>query len=82
MRMDPDLPLHTPAELSDKTTAALASIQSEKRALEQRGYVALAGMAWFGSTSGAMGKVTHAAKLFCIAFACLAPNLLFIKYVL
>lgn len=81
-RIEQDILMYTPAELSDTTAAAMASIHMEKRAREQQGYATLAMIGSVGATTGVFGKVNHAAKLFCIAFAMIAPNLLFIKYVL
>jgi hypothetical protein len=59
--------------------AALRSIQLEKRRGEAQGYAVLAGAMGYGEGalgSGRFGKLTHAAKLFLIAFAFLTPSLL------
>lgn len=58
---------------------ALASISSVTRKREAVGYAVMAGALGYGDGamgSGAFGKISHAAKLFCILFAMLAPSLL------
>lgn len=58
---------------------ALASIQTEKSKREAGGYAVMAAFLGYGEGAlgkGAFGKISHAAKLFCIAFAFLAPSLL------
>jgi len=81
-RPEPEILIHTPAELADTTARALASIKRSEAAMIRRGETVLGNAAKYGATTGAMGKVTHAAKLLCIAFAFIVPNLLFIKFVL
>ncbi len=58
---------------------ALASIKSAKLKREARGYAVMASALSYGEGAtgdGAFGKISHAAKLFCILFAMLAPSLL------
>jgi hypothetical protein len=58
---------------------AMKSVQSEKRRQEAQGYAVLAGALGYGEGAlgkGKFGKITHAAKLFLIAFAFLTPSLL------
>lgn len=66
-------------------TAALASISSERKKREAGGYAVIAGALGYGKGalgSGAFGKISHVAKLFCILFAMLAPSLLIWRVVL
>ena len=56
--------------------AAMASIQREKIAREKSGYVVMSAAMNYGEGAlgdGLFGKVSHAAKLFMIAFACALP---------
>lgn len=58
---------------------ALDSITSRRRRREARGYAVMASAASYGEGalgSGAFGKISHTAKLFCIGFAMLVPSLL------
>ncbi len=59
--------------------AAMRSIQAERRKEDRDGYAVMSSAMGYGEGSlgdGAFAKVSHAAKLFCIAFACVAPPLL------
>lgn len=58
---------------------AMKSLKSEKARKEASGYAVMAGVVGFGEGArgdGMFGKLTHAAKLFLIAFAFLTPSLL------
>lgn len=77
-----DILTYTPAALSDTAAEAMASFTAQKLRAEQQSYNMMTSMARMGATTGVAGKVNHVAKLFCISFAMIAPNLLFIKYVL
>ena len=58
---------------------ALASIRAQDRKREARGYAVMAAFQGYGESaldSGIFGKISHGAKLFCIAFAFLVPSLL------
>ncbi|WP_300012114.1 hypothetical protein [uncultured Roseobacter sp.] len=58
---------------------ALASIKSAKLKREASGYAVMASALSYGEGAmgdGAFGKISHAAKLFCILFAMLVPSLL------
>jgi hypothetical protein len=59
--------------------AAMASIRRKDMAQMAGGYAVMAGLMGFGEAAegrGVFPKVVHGAKLFCIAFAFLAPNYL------
>ncbi|MEM9871007.1 MAG: hypothetical protein AAF822_07100 [Pseudomonadota bacterium] len=59
--------------------AAVRSLNAKERATEQQGYVVMAAAMNWGEGSlgdGLFGKLSHAAKLFMIAFACATPPLL------
>ena len=59
--------------------AAMASLNASKRETERQGYVVIGGAMSYGEGAlgnGAFGKISHAAQLFCIAFACAVPPLL------
>ncbi|MEP2641277.1 hypothetical protein [Roseobacter sp.] len=61
------------------TQTALTSIHGQDRSQEAAGYALMAAFAGYGDGalgSGGFGKVSHAAKLFCILFAMLVPSLL------
>lgn len=58
---------------------ALSSIDAEKTLLAARGHAMMAAILGYGEAAngtGAFGRVSHFAKLFCIGFALLAPSLL------
>lgn len=64
--------------------AAMTSINASKREVERKGYVVIGGAMAYGEGAlgdGLFGKISHAAKLFIIAFACALPPLL-VWYVL
>ncbi|MEE4188580.1 MAG: hypothetical protein V2I76_09075 [Roseobacter sp.] len=59
--------------------ASLASIKSERTKREAGGYAVMAAALGYGEGAlgqGRFGKISHGAKLFCIAFAFLVPSLL------
>jgi len=63
---------------------AMRSIQAANRNTERQGYAIIAGVMGYGEGAlgtGIFGRISHAAQLFCIAFACAAPPLL-VWYVL
>ena len=58
---------------------SLASLETAKRKREAGGYAVMAAAIGYGEGSlgeSRFGKVSHAAKLFCILFAMLVPSLL------
>ncbi|WP_299402201.1 hypothetical protein [uncultured Roseobacter sp.] len=58
---------------------ALSSIEAENTKREAGGYAVMAAALGYGEGAlgdGRFGKVSHAAKLFCILFAMLVPSLL------
>lgn len=58
---------------------ALASIKSAEVKREASGYAVMASALSYGEGAtgdGVFGKISHAAKLFCILFAMLVPSLL------
>jgi hypothetical protein len=58
---------------------AVASIEAQKRRREARGYALMSAVDGYGTGAngrGTFGKISHAAKLFCIGFAFLVPSLL------
>lgn len=58
---------------------ALSALATRDRKRESRGYAVMAGFLGYGEGAlgdGAFGKISHAAKLFCIGFAFLVPSLL------
>lgn len=66
-------------------TAAMADIARENAKREANGYAVMAAALGYGESAngtGVFGKVSHAAKLFCILFAMLAPSLLIWGYLL
>ena len=59
--------------------AAMASLKAETVRDERNGYAVMSGFMGYGEAAmggGAFSKVSHVAKLFCIAFACATPPLL------
>lgn len=59
--------------------AAMRSIASERKEQERQGYALMAGAMSYGEGAlgdGLFAKVSHAAQLFMIAFACATPPLL------
>lgn len=84
-RIEPDLAIPATLKFADVTEQAMASLKMDAIKRERNGYAVIGGAMNYGESSlgdGLFGKISHGAKLFCIAFALLAPNLLFIKYVL
>lgn len=72
-------------QMSEKTAAALASIEQRERKRAAAGYAMIGGAMAYGEGSlgdGIFGKVSSAAKWFCIWFAMIAPVLLFWRVVL
>ncbi|MFP4327295.1 MAG: hypothetical protein ACLFQL_04745 [Paracoccaceae bacterium] len=64
---------------SEVFARAMRSIEAKKRESEKMGYALMAGASAFEPTAkgeGMLGKAAHYSKLFCIAFAMLAPNYL------
>jgi hypothetical protein len=64
---------------------AVRNIETDDNRRMARGHALMAMAMSYGSASqgsGLFGKLSHAAQLFCIAFAFVAPILLFIKVVL
>ncbi len=64
---------------------AMASINAKRRKSEAQGYGVMSGALGYGEGalgSGAFGKISHGAKLFCILFAMLTPSLLVWGYLL
>lgn len=64
---------------------AMKSLNSEKVRKEASGYAVMASALGFGERAhggGGLGKMTHAAKLFLIAFAFITPSLLVWKILL
>lgn len=58
---------------------ALQSIRQSNLKREAQGYAVLSGALGYGEGAlgqGMFGKISHAAKLFCIGFTFLAPSLL------
>lgn len=56
--------------------AAMSSINAARRETERQGYIVIGGAMTYGEGAlgnGLFGKVSHAAKLFMIAFACALP---------
>ena len=65
--------------------AAMASINRSKMEREKSGYVVMSAAMNYGEGAlgdGLFGKVSHAAKLFMIAFACALPVVLVWSYLL
>lgn len=59
--------------------AALQDLKHEETRRAASGYAVMAAVVGYGEGAtggGTFGKVSHAAKLFCIGFAMLAPSLL------
>ncbi len=59
--------------------AAMSSINATRRDTERNGYMVIGGAMSYGEGAlgnGLFGKISHAAKLFCIAFACAVPPFL------
>ena len=59
--------------------AAMSSINASKRRAERNGYVVIGAAMNYGEGAlgdGAFAKISHAAKLFMIAFACAVPPFL------
>lgn len=59
--------------------ASLASLKAEKTKRAASGYAVMAAAIGYGEGSlgtARFGKISHAAKLFCIGFAMLVPSLL------
>ncbi|WP_295313890.1 hypothetical protein [Roseobacter sp.] len=72
-------------ELSEKerqarvNEAALASIAAERNRRSASGHAVISSAMGYGSGAlgkGVFGRISHAAKLFCILFAFLVPSLL------
>ena len=64
---------------------AMESISAERRKSEAQGYAVLSSALGYGEGAlgtGMFGKISHAAKLFCILFAMLTPSLLIWTYLL
>ncbi|MEO0657527.1 MAG: hypothetical protein AAFY74_08715 [Pseudomonadota bacterium] len=64
------------AELDRKYEAAMRSIAQKDLKQEARGYAVMSAFQGYGESAlgdGPFARVSHAAKLFCIAFAGLAP---------
>ncbi|MGZ2256137.1 hypothetical protein [Roseobacter sp. A03A-229] len=64
---------------SQVTAQALSSIKARDVRREARGYAVMASFLGYGEGAlgdGKFGKISHAAKLFCIGFAFLVPSLL------
>ncbi|MCR9124730.1 MAG: hypothetical protein NXH82_01245 [Rhodobacteraceae bacterium] len=64
---------------SDVYKAAVAELKAEARRKEAAGYAVMAATSSYGETAmgdDSFAKISHMAKLFCIAFAFLAPSLL------
>jgi hypothetical protein len=64
---------------------AVRNIEIDDTRRAARGHALMAMAMGYGSASlgsGTFGKISHAAQLFCIGFACLAPVLLFARVVL
>jgi len=58
---------------------SLASLKAQQRKRKASGYAVMSAAIGYGEGSlgdSTLGKVTHAAKLFCILFAMLVPSLL------
>lgn len=58
---------------------ALSAMKAEQVKREAGGYALMAAVMGYGEGAlgkGAFGKISHAAKLFCILFAMLVPSLL------
>lgn len=73
------------AAYAERTQAALRSIEASRRSQESANYALIAGAMSYGEAAqgdGMFAKISHGAKLLCIAFAMLAPNLLLIRVVL
>ena len=65
--------------------AALRSVKASQMAQERQGYVVMSAAMGWGEGSlgnGVFGKISHAAKLFMIAFACALPPVLVWYYLL
>ncbi|MEM8578110.1 MAG: hypothetical protein AAGF60_09690 [Pseudomonadota bacterium] len=63
---------------------AMQSLAAERMKTERAGYAVMSAAMNYGEAStggGLLGKVTHGAQLFCIAFACAVPPFL-VWYVL
>ncbi|WP_300060927.1 hypothetical protein [uncultured Roseobacter sp.] len=74
-----DLQLSEHERQSRVNERAVSSIKSRQRRREARGYAVMAGFLGYGEGAlgeGKFGKISHAAKLFCIGFAFLVPSLL------
>lgn len=59
--------------------AAMSSITAARRNKERDGYVVIGSAMSYGEGAlgdGVFAKISHGAKLFCIAFACAVPPLL------
>ncbi|PTX54809.1 hypothetical protein C8N43_3630 [Litoreibacter ponti] len=68
------------SKMSEKTKTALASIDATERKRAAAGYAVIGGAMAYGEGSlgdGVFGKISFAAKWFCIWFAMIAPVLLF-----
>ncbi|ABV94479.1 hypothetical protein Dshi_2746 [Dinoroseobacter shibae DFL 12 = DSM 16493] len=70
---------------AEKYAAARASIEAEKRSKEASGYAWMSAAMNYGAAAegpGRFGKISSGAKWFCIWFAMIVPNLLFIRVLL
>lgn len=65
--------------------AAMASLNNEKASVERQGHTVMSSFMSYGEAAtgnGVFGKLSEAAKLFCIAFAFAVPPLLVWIYLL
>lgn len=81
--LQPDL--EAQERMDARYQAAMASINRSKMEREKSGYVVMSAAMNYGEGAlgdGWFGKVSHAAKLFMIAFACALPVVLVWSYLL
>ena len=73
-----DMQLSEKERQNEVYQTALRRIEAEKRSAAAAGYAVVSAVVNYGqgTSSGAFGKVSHGAKLFCIGFAFLVPSLL------
>ena len=65
--------------------AAMRSIEASQNRRLANGYAVVGGAIAYGQGAlgqGTFGKISRLAEVFCICFAFVLPNILFIKYVL
>ncbi|MFY0692517.1 MAG: hypothetical protein JXR14_11425 [Paracoccaceae bacterium] len=70
--------------MAEKTRQALASIEAKNRKREAASYSVIGGAMAYGSASlgeGRFGRISSAAKWFCIWFAMILPVLMFAIHV-